>query len=54
LHVLTEEDKELVLSDTVLYQLDQEDKVVEELYKLSLSAISGTKLEDCMRMRALI
>lgn len=44
LHVLTKEDKELVLSDTVLYKLDQEDKVVEDLYKLSLSAIRRLSL----------
>lgn len=31
LHALTEEDKEQVFSETVLYQLDQEDKVVEDL-----------------------
>jgi hypothetical protein len=42
------------LSDEALQQLDQEDKEVEEAYKLSINAISGTDREDCMRVRALI
>jgi hypothetical protein len=54
LHNLTIEDMGFVLSDEVLQQLDQEDKEVEEAYKLSINAISGTDREDCMRVRALV
>jgi hypothetical protein len=54
LHNLTIEDMGLVLSDEMLQQLDQEDKKVEETYKLSINAISGTDRENCMRIRALI
>lgn len=54
LHSLTVEDMGLLLSDEVLHNLDQEDQTLEESYKLSLNAISGTDQEGCMRVRALI
>jgi hypothetical protein len=41
LHTLTVEAMGMVLTDPVLEHPESEDKKVEELYKLSLNAISG-------------
>jgi hypothetical protein len=51
LHALTVEDMGMVLTDPVLEHLDSEDKEVEELYKLSLNAISGMESDGCMRVQ---
>jgi hypothetical protein len=51
LHVLTVEDMGMVLTDPVLEHLESEDKEVEELYKLSLNAISGMESDGCMRVQ---
>jgi hypothetical protein len=54
LHNLLVEDMQIVLTDQVLYQLDQEDQGGEDPYHLSLHAIGGFDAKSCMRIRALI
>ena len=51
LHALTVEDMGMVLTDPMLEHLESEDKEVEELYKLSLNAISGMESDGCMRVQ---
>jgi hypothetical protein len=41
----------MVWTDPVLEHLESEDKEVEELYKLSLNAISGMESDGCMRVQ---
>jgi hypothetical protein len=54
LHVLTEEEKGMVLSADVLEQIEKEEAQEEEVFQLLVQAISHRANSKCIKLRALI
>lgn len=54
MNVLTTKDLEMVLTDDMLGQISETEVHKEELYKLSLHALSGVENSECIRFGALI
>jgi hypothetical protein len=53
-HALAINDLDQNLSEYTLNQLVVEDALAEELYHLSLNVISGTEINECIKIRSLV